>query len=756
MGILSRIKAQFDFNRWRTASTKLVEIGNNEAKPWPFDRFKAVEQLQSWAYRCAIGNAQQAASIPLRLYVRKMSDAQMKARGLKSGCVWKTRPISRQRMHWLKGEYLEHRPSVATLTKAMNFGDDFEEVTEANPIIDVLRQANSFWNGFNLSVFRFLSQELTGDAYLHPIMSKELSRPTELWPMLPQWTHVVPGKTDEDQFIKGYNYGAITRTEARFTPDEVLHFRYPSMTNLYYGKGKVEAAWTILGLHHSERAMHKALFDNHARPDFMVSVKGAKQEQVDAWAAKTASLLRGAKNAGKLLAVAGDVTATPLAFPPSEFGTTMEVVEEIAGVFGYPITKLKGNDPNRSNADAGDYGWMKDTILPMLVQDEEALNQNGYLALFNDGALVEDAMLAYDDPVPKNKQYDLDRRVKLSMAGVLTINEARMEEGLPEIEGGEVPRYNGVPFDLMGRQQGGFGGLFGNQEPKNVPRETLLISHSQKSQAMGLAVGCDCPAHAAKAPADDTVREGEREAPIDAIIRRLNGVFGRVEAAIEAVITGQKRTEPLSKRQLDEIERIIQGMPVEIRAAVRPELERIFEQAGRFAMAQLSLPPESFNMAAPQLQQVISGFTEQLAGGVTQTTVQAIRASLGEGIASGEAPADLARRVRETGLFSPHRSEAIARTESARAYGRGTIESWKQSGVVRTKRFFLSADACKFCQAADALIGDKEFGLDEPFLPMGSVLVASDGATMSLDYADMQEGTVHPNCRCGMLATLKE
>src|SRR5690606_39857292 len=128
----------------------------------------------------------------------------------------------------------------------------------------------------------------------------------------------------------------------------------------------------------SQQVMSKALFDNQARPDYLLVMENGQQDQVDRISERVNSMLRGVRNAGRFLALTGKVTAQPLSWPPKDLGTDESTLEALAGVFGYPITKLKANDPNRANAETGDAGWMKDTILPMLRQDEEALNQNGY------------------------------------------------------------------------------------------------------------------------------------------------------------------------------------------------------------------------------------------------------------------------------------------------------------------------------------------------------------------------------------------
>jgi HK97 family phage portal protein len=463
-------KAQTDNTGWLDGSLRLLEgSGTYGAKPWPFDYNKAVWQCQSWVYRCAFGNANAAAAQPLRLYVRKLSRSQLKARGFTRPTMT-AHPVSRRQKRYLRGDD-GHGPSAYVRRKLMSFGDDFEQVDE-HPAVNLLRTVNPYMNGYDMAVLRFASLELTGNAYMHPVMGKVLGReiPVSLWPMLPQWTKAIPGGPDTGALIDGYTYGQTTRQEVVFAPDEVGHFRYPNPRDLIYGLGKVEAAWSALNLQNSERVMQIALFDNHARPDYVAIAKdGTTTEQLDRFESKVKGLMRGVQKAGQFLALSGNIELKPLQFPPKELGDRPEVIEEIAGVFGYPVTKLKANDPNRANAETGDAGWMKDTILPMLRGDEEKLNE-WLLPLFGIG---DDACFAYDDPVPANRTFELERSRVLLQSGQITLNEAREDSGQdkydnpladePMVASGSVPLSMLKEQLTAGLQSGGmFGGPFNN------------------------------------------------------------------------------------------------------------------------------------------------------------------------------------------------------------------------------------------------------------------------------------------------------
>jgi HK97 family phage portal protein len=396
------------------------QLGYKGSSPLPFNYRNAVRYYRSWVYAAAHINATAVAATPLRLYIR--SDNRTKS-------LWRTRPIEKSRRAYLLGDMAgDVRPSRTVMAKMMHMGPDFEEVTEQHPILEMLQKANGVYNGFDLTVLRTLYQELTGNAYLHVITDPSLDIPVELWPMPSQHVQVVPSK---ENFIDGYIYGANENQALRFERDEVIHFKRPNPDNLFYGLGKVEAAYGTIQANQAVHDMDLATFANHARPDYAVVVNGnARRADLDIFEQHVSERLRGTRKSGQFLAVSGDVKFEPLNFPPKDLGGREEIVEEIAAVFGVPVSMLKANDPNLASARAGFGQWREGTILPLLRMDEDVLNQV-LLPMFG---IEGDACLAYDNPVPADSAFQLQQRTAAVSGGWQTLNEARIEQGLEPSE----------------------------------------------------------------------------------------------------------------------------------------------------------------------------------------------------------------------------------------------------------------------------------------------------------------------------------
>jgi HK97 family phage portal protein len=447
MGILDlfRRKRQDTPDTYFESSLSVLDR-SGRAKQQPFSYGSAVRAYSSWIYAAASINAQAVASVPLRLYVRSRPGRKL----------YDTRRVPRARKAYLCGD-TANQPSRLVMRKAL--AGDFEEVAHEHPVLEVLRKANTVDDGFGLAMTRILFLELTGNAYLHPVFDSALDIPVELWTMPSQHVKVIPSVNG---LIAGYRYGTDQQNEQDFTTDEVIHFRRPNPKSLLYGMGKLEAAWGVAQQNESIHEMDLSFFQNNARPDYAIIVKGGVgREQLERFETKVREALQGTRKAGKFFAVSGDVDMKPLSFPTKDLSGRDEIVEEIAAVFGVPVSMLKANDPNLAAAKSGYAQWRESTVAPICRLDEETLNAK-LLPLFG---LEDDAYLAYDNPVPADRQQDLVERQASVAGGWMTPNEARLEAGYDPMEDPAADRLyvNGQPLGASPMGASPFGGLFGAQ-----------------------------------------------------------------------------------------------------------------------------------------------------------------------------------------------------------------------------------------------------------------------------------------------------
>lgn len=425
--------------------SRMDGFGANGAKPRPWNYDAAIKAFTGWAFAAATLNANAVANVPLRLYARQRKGGRM---------LYETRKPEVRTLKHLRSEAMS--PSVRR--KVVEFSGDLVEVVEPHPALVVLDRPNHWNNGYEQTVARIIDCQTTGNSYLHPIIGPT-GIPIEIWRMPPQLVSI---KTDPKKWIVGYVYGKNDQAR-EFNPDEVIHFKVPNPADLFYGAGWYQAAWTTLGLDKSKRTMDTAVFDNMARPDWLLTVTGnVQKEALDELEKAVKQRYSGPKSTGGVMALRGDVKAQALNWKIEEQGTPTRIIEEIAAISGVPVAMLLSNDPTKASSQTARIGWYRNTIRPYCRLDEEKLNQQ-YLSLFEGS---EDMFLAYDEVSFEDQQAQATRLTAMVAGGILEPNEARSELGYEARKGGDTLYYPGGTTGVVGEDPAP-----GDEEESEVPKQ---------------------------------------------------------------------------------------------------------------------------------------------------------------------------------------------------------------------------------------------------------------------------------------------
>jgi len=447
----TEIKTQTSKDKYLESTVQVTEgSGRFNQKPPPFSFATAMSEYRSWPGAAINLNAKAVASAPIKLFAR---DA-----GPEKEYRWKTRRMDDRDADtaYLYGE-LDHKPSKAVIRAAKSYREGFVEVQESDGrrlgIMQLLHDANRYFNGFDLMQLLTIHLEATGNAYLHPIIDEVTGVPSEIWPMPPHWVQIIP---DREKFIGGYVYGKSWDTEQRFETNEVIHFRQTpsSVEGLFYGQGKMELGWDIVCLNRQLHQMDLAFIENGARPDYMILSKRGQKDQLDRLERKINRGHRGVQKTGRFMTLSGEVELVPMTFSPKDMTGRKEIIDEIATVFGVPQTLLMANDPNLSNARQGFANWKAGTILPLLTLIEQRLNED-LVPLFPE--LDGNAFLAFDNPVPDDRDFELNEMIQKVSSGIWTRAEARELDGREQIEGSDELLVTGglMPIDAVGQPAAG-------------------------------------------------------------------------------------------------------------------------------------------------------------------------------------------------------------------------------------------------------------------------------------------------------------
>ncbi len=370
---------------------------------------------KSWIYVCSSRNGATFAETPLRLFATKSS--------VKTRIIVPHRPISK-----LQRRHLETCPGIQDLN-AVRKAMDIVEITD-HIWFDLMQRVNPFMQRFQLLEITQIYQELTGNAYWYVVKNERTGLPVEIWPLPPDRVQIVPSTTD---FISHYEYRFGT-AKIRFERDEIIHFKMPNPNDLFYGYSPLAAAAEMYNINTNMNRYENALFTNNARPEGVftttkslndVSYKRLKEEIDAVW--------RGVINAGKSALLDNDLGYTPISFSPREIGFLKGREWTKSEMFEAYDTPLGLFDPkaNRANAEAALFTYMKFGIRPRHTRFHEKLNE-WFVPLFDGNMFV-----AFDNAIPSDKEFELKERNESVKAGIISLDEARIDIG-------REPRGNGA------------------------------------------------------------------------------------------------------------------------------------------------------------------------------------------------------------------------------------------------------------------------------------------------------------------------
>lgn len=438
------------------------------------------EQMQrcaQWVGVCAKINARNCAAQPIRL-MRKARHGKPKGPG------WK-RVTDRKALAYV-------RSLAGKVSEYANEADDIEEVTD-HPILDVLRRPSALpiWGvGYNFTVQRFLDKEMTGNAFTNVVRKGGIG--AQMHRLAPHKTAVMPSKTE---WIEGYRYGSEDLGKIVYKPEDVYHgIHMPSPYSPYLGVSWIVDIIMDADRYSASTAADLSLKKNNNRPDWLLRLPpNTNADQIKQAREEVKRLFGGPERRGGVLMATAEGIEVP-AWSPADLedvASRADAKQIIQAAAGVPEAIFAMNDSNRASAIMALQQYGRLTILPRLTQDHDEMTI-GLLPFF--GLDPGDYWLCYDNPVPDDQAVESERQVKLLNAGVLTLDEARAEDGYEPYEDGvgEKPRFNGVPLDVMGTLK--MGGV-GPDGTTMVPGEEGE-QEQPKPAAAGVAPGQDVQATA--------------------------------------------------------------------------------------------------------------------------------------------------------------------------------------------------------------------------------------------------------------------
>lgn len=190
---------------------------------------------------------------------------------------------------------------------------------------------------------------------------------------------------------------------------------------------------------------------------------------------------------------------------------------------------------------------------------------------------------------------------------------------------------------------------------------------------------------------------------------------------------------------------VIALQPHRFDSEVTPEIEETIRRWGVRTMRDVGADA-AFNMVNPLVIAHIQKFSSSKIGGINETTRGLVREALRQGIAGGESPVELARRIEALmDGMSRVRSLNIARTEVTASANFGIWGAHKMSGLVESRVWIATPD--DRTRDAHAELDGQKRGIDLPFEVDGLVAMYPGG----FGVAEYDIG-----CRCSQVAVVED
>jgi len=295
---------------------------------------------------------------------------------------------------------------------------------DKHPALDLINRPNDFLTRIDFLFSISLYLDLVGEAFF--LIDKKAN---ELWALEPDKMEVI---SDEKNFINQYKYNG-TQT---FKSDQILHFKEMNPVNQWRGASPLKSASETIDADNAAKLWNLKFFENGAKPSNILKTKeNLSRDAIETLKKQWSQFNENVRNAHKTA-----ILPSGLEFESTTSQKEMDFVnlgnsarDRILAILGVPkeIIGLVENT-NRSNAEASEYNFKKNTILPRLIKIAEKLTLD-FLPVFDNS---EGLYFEFDDPTPENIELELKKCQTLYDIGAISPNEIREKFGMKPREGG--------------------------------------------------------------------------------------------------------------------------------------------------------------------------------------------------------------------------------------------------------------------------------------------------------------------------------
>jgi len=629
--------------------------------------------------------------------------------------------------------------SVDIKLMQMEANGDVKEVDQ-HPVLDLLDSVNPFTTFSDLIEITKTYELLTGDAFWW-LLKGTGGEVVEIWQYLrPDLVSVVPSK---DTFISHYNYKVPGQGNiVRFEVDEIIQFKRINPNNPYRGVSPVKAGEWAIGTDNQASEYNWRFFGNNARPDFVFNFPdGIDSDEAKLFRTQWENTHQGTRNAGRVgIMSKGEIKNIGLSQKDMEFLNQRKFSrDEILTMFKVPKAILDPQEVNYASAQTAKNIFMEQTIIPEMIRFVNTLNEF-LLPHYKDDRLFFD----FESPINEDVEVTLKKYETLSRVGAISPNEIRQMEGLEPFDGGD--EIKPTPEGNIGAPAKRFKGVIGKHKTRSTSAEMIEKIKKELKDSKALD-----KKKKIKLTDNGEVNKTDREKWADRYFKKQDDAIMKDEKEFASLLSAefvrQKKNvlKSISSKNVSFTFNIKgeEGEFIDIFSAVQKALVLKY---GANALEELGFGGFDTTEA---VKNYLKSDALKFCTTVNETTKQRITNIISKGQEMGHSLPKISKEIEDTmngwsDIKNPSaRARAIAHTETAKSANFGSVEGWKQSGVVKGKEWYANPDACDICQPRHGKIVsiDKDFNFPNDI---------TDST-----FGDVSAPPAHVNCRCLTLPVVK-
>jgi HK97 family phage portal protein len=545
-----------------------------------------------------------------------------------------------------------------------------------------------------------------------------------IWWLHPQYIEPIVA-TSGNRYFDRFDYGRVNGAPVSFTPDEIFFFWASNPDNYWQPASALRSIEGDIAVIREMGDFEYSFLANDAVPATIIGMRAfADLDSKEAFQEEMNFKFRGSSNAGKTMIVENPDPSADMGkiFQVERLGTAAKDLlmidsyrqhcQNVANGLGVPWGLIDSSEKTYANTAEDVRTFYRNTVFPFLRRLEDAINLRlapklGKEVMWFDRSSL-DEFFQQD-----NTQIVLANLPEYRASGIITLNEARQQIGLPDVPNGD--------------------------EFVTTPSQNILTPLPQRQKRDAAPVQTREQFHAERRAnlwkgKDKLTRELEDDFQVevaDHLNRQFDGIVKRLDTKRGRIVREQ--------RAIGDIDDLFDSnyWVDETTDSATKWLTTVYDVAGTAEAGRVGF---GFDVKAAYVQETINRRAKDLSVNLNDTTRAYLKKELGEGIANGESIEDLATRLNS--IFGEARATTIARTEVIGAFNESTwmVGTQLPSDVVAGREWLATSDGRTRAdhRSADGNVAS----IDEPF--------SVGGESMMFPGDPNGSASQTVNCRCSL------